>query len=727
MSTRFSPSSVILLIITVASLMFGAYSFIANDSNLDSPPSNQRKATTEDDNTDVEDSSSLESPSSDNILLPRESDPTSTDVYKVAENSGIGQIEAIASNPTDKGDAAISGRVLKIDGSVAVGANVTAQRSGLKLTPPEFTDGDINKYRQKVSELLARASKESRTITTNSEGQFQFTGLDASLSYNIVASTSRFGVGSVERVAAGDTVTILLKKSKSLIGKVLTAEGQEISEFTVSIWRKNQNWDKLSQTFTTENGTFSMPTPWERIQVEIKTSGYTQDKPAEVNIAESSEQTYVLQRAAFITGVIKNKSGEPLAEVRVSTGTVDNRRRRNRRRDDHNDAVSTVTDSLGRYNLDTLPAKELSISASLGEVSDTQRVTLVTGENQLDFTLDIGATISIRTTNPSSEPIDVSQVWFESKSGDWPKPERMTLKELGLTEFVGLAPGEYTIHLTVEGFAALKRSVTVLAGDNEFSFQVLDGAMLTGKVTGNDGQPLKNVTIRLRKQDEDKWGGWGTGKSTRADGEGTFKLGPAEAGSWLLEAYSNDGFKNVYSTTISIIAGDNEHNISVDTGSGLEVTVVDEEGKKVSWGQVRVQGEKSFRGDIDANGIANIQFIVPGEYTISATANGKASVATQIFLSSRTLQLTLTVKSANACRVTQVFPDSQAFKVGIQKGDLIVEYGSVKILNWRQLGKAKNTVKDGEDSTITIVRNGQLHSLPIKGGTIGIDGEDAVR
>jgi hypothetical protein len=303
----------------------------------------------------------------------------------------------------------------------------------------------------------------------------------------------------------------------------------------------------------------------------------------------------------------------------------------------------------------------------------------------------------------------------------------MPLKELGLAEFVGLKPGEYTVHLTVPGFAAVKKDINVVEGDNEFTFQVVEGALIRGKVTGSDGKVLTAITVRLRKEDEDKWGGWGTGKSARTNEDGSFQVGPVEPGDWLLEVYNNNGWAQVYTTTLTVTTGDTEHNITVETGAAVEVSIIDEQGNKVSWGNVRVQGEKNYSGNSNAEGVATVTFITPGEYLVSATANGKASIASRMYLNNGSIKLTLTVKAPNTCRVTEVYKDSQAAKAGVKVGDLLIEYGSVKIKNWRHVAQAKRTVKEGVETQVTVDRDGQILSFPIKGGTIGIDGEDAVR
>ncbi|MBI3268704.1 MAG: PDZ domain-containing protein [Planctomycetes bacterium] len=73
--------------------------------------------------------------------------------------------------------------------------------------------------------------------------------------------------------------------------------------------------------------------------------------------------------------------------------------------------------------------------------------------------------------------------------------------------------------------------------------------------------------------------------------------------------------------------------------------------------------------------------------------------------------------------VTQIYPDSQASRLGLQSGDLIVRYNDVEISTGRTLGEeTRKAGKDG-DAVMVVVRQGRTMELRLKGSTIGIDGQ----
>jgi serine protease Do len=88
---------------------------------------------------------------------------------------------------------------------------------------------------------------------------------------------------------------------------------------------------------------------------------------------------------------------------------------------------------------------------------------------------------------------------------------------------------------------------------------------------------------------------------------------------------------------------------------------------------------------------------------------------------------TIQMQEPNAARITSVYPDSQAAKAGIQIGDLIVEYNGQAVNSWREFGRLARDARSVAELTIVVSRNGAQLTFTLKGGTVGIDGTDAVR
>jgi protocatechuate 3,4-dioxygenase beta subunit len=734
-SYRLTSLNVVLLFVTVAALMFGAYGLFMNGNETARP-------------SDVATNDSLDefgggddgpitggerskkkkpdgSPAGNQPGKTKPVSPTGDPDATTKADIELHPTDAV-SNPSDRGDAVIEGMVTDGAGTPVSGATVTARRSELALKPPDFRAGDLDGYREEVSEFMAKAARESRTTSSADDGKFVFRGLDGKLAYDLTARTEG-ATGARERVAAGDVVVIKLTNESPLAGRVETKDGKPVTEFTVSTWPQNRQWEATSRSFEDAEGRFSMPAKSGAIQVEVKAPGFTQDKPMDVQAGpEAKEIVIVLSQAAVLTGLVTDKEGKPLAEVTVNIGE----------REEgwggwygQQNSGSAKTDSKGRYRFDTLPPKETKFTASRGEMSESQTITLVAGENTLDFKMDVGAVLRLHLSDPDGKPIDVEQVWFQEKDNrGWPRAERLPSEEPGIAEYVGLKPGEYTMTAIAAGFPAISQPITVTDGSNELTLKFSKGAMLSGVVTGNNGAKVSNIGVRLRKEDEERWGGWGTGRYAQVAEDGSYKLGPAEPGQWCVEVYATNTWSEVYSGTVTIAEGDNAHNIVIDAGATVTVKLVDEEGNALAWGNAQLQSaDKNYNGQSNGEGVATLSFVEVGTYSLIATANGLASPTVYVSLIAGDNPITVKLQKPNCCRVTYVYPDTQASKAGLQIGDVIVEYNSQTITSWGGFGQAVRATKDLEEVTMVVERGGSPITYTLKGGTVGIEGTDGVR
>ncbi|MCA8913697.1 MAG: carboxypeptidase regulatory-like domain-containing protein [Planctomycetes bacterium] len=744
-SSRFSGLNILLLVVTVLSLMFGVYGFVAG--GIDN--SNQKANRVEIGELGPEfegEGSAGESPlaaeSKDSDGTPRKTHTSNAGGKETTSNKtqpndttvgpALPEVEA-KSQPTDKGDATIQGSVIGPDGTPVSNAVVSAVRSDLDVEPPKYQDGDIDRYRDEVTSFLQKTARETRSTSTDESGKFSFSGLDPLLAYDISARADPAGTGEQERVAAGDNVVLLLSPESLLRGRVETADGKPVKKFSVKAWRQNRQWEATSRNFEDEEGKFSMPGRNGTMQVEVSATGFTQGDPKQVEVGPDAEEVViVLDQAAILSGVVTDKDGNPLGEVQVRIGGA--QQDRNGWNQPQNNSARTHTDSKGRYRFDTLPPKEeeTKVTAELGEMSDTQSVVLHKGENKLDFSMDIGAVIKLRLSDPDGKPVEPDNVWFQQKGGrNWPRPDRLPAKEPGLAEYAGLPPGEYTMTVTSAGYPVIKQDIEVTAGGNDYKLSFTKGAMLTGKIASSSGSKVSNVSVRLRKDGEQGWGGWGGGSYAQIQEDGSYKLGPAEPGQWNIEVYTTGGgWTKVYEDIVSLAEGDNTHNITVDAGASVIVKLLDEEGNPLSWGNVQLQsdqGGKNYNGRSDGEGLATISFVEVGSYRLVANARGKAAPSQFVSLRAGDNNFTLRLQAPNACRITYVYPDSQASKAGFEVGDIITEYNGTTVTSWRQLGQLIRKTKADQDVTVSIDHRGSMLTIDIKGGTVGIEGADAVR
>lgn len=729
-SGRIGGANLLLLVITLGAVLFGVWSFLYNSGAEPAANQGPRLAAFSDPEPDRPAAPAQDRPGTGRPDLVRPDTTTGGSATAPQPTQPGAKVEARlpAGSPSDSGNARMEGKVMGADGKPIAGAAVTAIRSGAKGTPPEYDGRDLEAYRERMAAFLEQSARERRQTTTDSRGHFEFTGLDARLAYDLHASQDGGGSGSADNIAATDSPVIILSADGTLHGKVQTEDGKPVTSFKLRHWRTNRQWEARSQSFSDPEGRFRLNARPGSVQCEVTAPGLTQSGAAEAVIGpEASELIIVLVRAAIVTGTVRDKAGAPLAGATVSLGAGRNEERGGRWGGEWNPSQSVTTDSQGRYIFETLPPKTHAITATFGESASTQNLEAKAGDNTLDFTLDGGARVVLKLTGAGGQPVLADEVWFQGKGGNWPRATRLPAREPGRTEFAGIKPGEYTATITAAGWPALRKPITIKEGENVFDFQFAQGATLAGQVTGAGGAPLSGMSIRLRKDDEDAYGGWGTGRFAQIGADGKFKLGPAEPGQWKLEVYATDGWRLVHSTVVTLAAGENSQNLTVDSAGSVVVTVTDENGASVPWAEVQLRGEQAYNGRTDQNGRAVIAFVQPGTYQVYASSRALSSRTHSLSVRNGENPLTLQLMAANCSRITHVYPDTQAARLGLQVGDLVVEYNGEQVGAWRTLSAAIRKTRAGDDVVMLVERNGQLLTFNLKGGTVGIEGADGVR
>jgi len=165
----------------------------------------------------------------------------------------------------------------------------------------------------------------------------------------------------------------------------------------------------------------------------------------------------------------------------------------------------------------------------------------------------------------------------------------------------------------------------------------------------------------------------------------------------------------------------------VDSGATLSVTIRDEQGNPIGWADVRLRGEDNHTGRSDAQGIATISFITPGTYSLQATARGLAAPNINLTLTSGRNSHTIVLRTPNCARLTHVYPDTQAARIGLQAGDLVIEYNGNPVENYAAFTREIRRTNANEDVTMRVERNGVSMSFQLRGGRLGIEGTDGVR
>ncbi|MCC6572388.1 MAG: PDZ domain-containing protein [Planctomycetes bacterium] len=664
------------------------------------------------------------------------------------------------SNPSDQGDGVITGVVLDGAGKAAADVMVTSRRNDFDLDYPHFDGVNSHGHNLKVAGYLQAYEREWRGVKTDANGKFEFTGLDGGRSYNLVAAAP--GRGSTRRysVAPGDHVTLLLSAEGWLEGVVTTPEGKPADQFTVCIEDPNRGWNIENRTFRSAAGTFRMSVNAGRTRVYASAPGAAPSEITEVHVTEAGARVALaLRPAVTLCGVVTDLGGAPLANAVVALSLDPEAGRRPAAHMvasadgdvmfrsggtfievDYTDSdtdqgpgetMQVQADSKGRYLVEGLAAQVCTIIARYGSASSSEKTELKPGINEKNFSLDAGLRLAIRLSDENGRPVDDARIRFLQDDGEDVRIHAMKWREPGLREFAGLAPGTYTIVIAADGYPEIIRKEELKAAIvNAFSYQLPPGAELSGVILGPGNTWLgANCDVRLRREtdsevDIEVSSSNATASDTEADG--SYFLGPVEPGEWILEVVTN-WWQVKHSQKVKLAAGPNKLSLTLDSLNTLQVKVAAADGApmvNVSVWVIDPQGEYSS-ATTDHRGMAVIFLAGTGEHNLSAHAPDKRHVDRRVNIEKGVNELTVEFKLTRGFKITAITKDSQAERVGLQAGDIVVQYNGAKVTCSADLQRLISEAADQERVEFTVERSGSNLNFTGKSGLLGINGEDA--
>ena len=640
------------------------------------------------------------------------------------------------SDPSDKSDGVITGVVLDKAGKPAVGAFVTCVRCNVVIDYPQWST-DIVEYSKQLLTYYEQQRIQTRVVKSDAKGEFSLSGLDRKLAYRLGAAQNG-ATDAVENVAVGTRVMLFLPVMAQLRGKVIDENGKPVLSLTVYTRASDQDWSN-PHPLNSKDGTFTVPVPPGHVSVWATSAGHGPSEKAEATVgAAGGDVTLVLRADVVLTGVVTDAQSHPLANATVMIASAES------------DAVThfsddTVefttfsdipeemlgsfvqTDSKGRYRASGLVAQKYSVTARFGDIVHEEKVSLNSGINWRDFTLENSARAAIRVTDEKDKPVDEFQVTFTKGNPGEDRGQMagvaLPWRERGLLEFDGLTPGPCTITITVAGYPSVRRGEVLKDGAvPDFAFRVAPGAYLFGKVATTVGvAPGLNIHVRLYRTDNPASPPVAVAMGT----DGGYELGPVDCGEWTGQLTDSEGNSRPHQK-ITLAPGDNKLDMSLDSGGSLRVTFKEADGKPAIYSSLILTRKLADRNEnlvatSDDHGVAIFAFLEPGPYQLRASSSQTSgSVSQTVIVQLGANDIVVQIPAANCLIISEVFDDSQAQKAGIQAGDVILEYNGEKIVTREDLLKQIDACRSRDAVSIQIDRDGTPMTFTIKGGAIGI-------
>jgi uncharacterized GH25 family protein len=353
-----------------------------------------------------------------------------------------------------------------------------------------------------------------------------------------------------------------------------------------------------------------------------------------------------------VMGSARTPDGKPLvgAMVRFVVGKLDDNNPWGFRQFESAERWPIAAD--GRFEIPTVPEGNVTVRADAEGYLPAWKNDVVVRPNQdtggVELILKNSVEISGRVEAQTGGPVAGAQIYaqFDGASGKRGgngfvsglsgDPTAQTDAE-GKFTLKGLPEGSWTIWAQAPGFASGTRvSTKTSAGD--VLLRLATGMKISGVVKDESGGPVAGVPVRAAKMQnqQNEWWWWGDAQVyTGPDGsfaledvaDGAYELTVSAMWQWGREV-------NVEDTKLSgVNAGRDDVVITVKTGSVIEGTIVDQDGKAIRVAWITAQFESGNQQNNDwasqrwaqakPDGTFRVVGLKPGSYTLYAYGDFK--------------------------------------------------------------------------------------------------------
>ncbi len=273
---------------------------------------------------------------------------------------------------------------------------------------------------------------------------------------------------------------------------------------------------------------------------------------------------------------------------------------------------SAVTDADGLAVLAALPGQRVKVTASseryvAPEAKD--HLSSTTGGETLTVEVGEGGTLVARVRRPNGAPAVGVKVFCRKQALGADRNQGRTREAVtdadGLASFPRLPAGLHEASVSTEeqqsrrGSAAWRPALVAIGSEVTVVLDSPASGTLSGIVL-ESGQPLARASLSIGGEGEggggEDWGGfWGddgrsAGRRATSRADGSYTLGPVEAGEWWLTV-RHESRAMATRVPVRIVEGQNVFDVRLDVAL-LEGRIVDERDEPISQLEARVYAEK---------------------------------------------------------------------------------------------------------------------------------------
>jgi protocatechuate 3,4-dioxygenase beta subunit len=440
------------------------------------------------------------------------------------------------------------------------------------------------------------------------------------------------------RLTSGERKTglvLTIPTGIAVSGRVTDAQGNALSGATITAAEVENTGVRMRMTTilggpsndeeavrTASDGTFTMRVKEGTYDFTIRREGYAPKlvRGHAVTLASTRPVEASLEPAVEITGRV-TRGGTGLENVRIFALSPSGE-------------ASAVTGPDGSFTLTGLAAGQtrLMIRKEDDFVQDSRNVTAPARDVAIEIPL--GGRVTGRVVEKgSNKAITTFQAGITvSRSGGGmmtmgPPQLRDFTSEDGSFVLENVPAGAMVLVANSPGYAAGRMNVTIEEGKtlSDVELQLDTGVKLTGRVTGGNGSPVADVTVRLMPSTTGGFSMSGMDRSTSTDSNGEYTLEALEAGEETV-AFSHAKHAAAMRKTVTLKGRETRLDVQLASGQVVKGTVVTEGGAPVADASIDiVSSSGSFsNARTNASGAFEVEGLTPGRYRFAASKSGYA-------------------------------------------------------------------------------------------------------
>lgn len=356
---------------------------------------------------------------------------------------------------------------------------------------------------------------------------------------------------------------VQLSSGQAAVGQVVSDAGGPVADATVSAQSAAEGFGQRNvHTDASGNFQFDGLAPGHYTFTATK-NGYAQGVIRDFDISSGAPARIVMAAGGIITGHVTGLSGQDLSSATVmASGTNGN--------------ASAPVDGSGNYRIDGAPLGTVHISARTGQMFGGTAKSSAVKTIQVDAGASVTADLEFKSgtvitghVTKGGQPLANANIFFFGRGSGMTTRSSVPTDNSGAYSIDSLEDGAYTVQVSDMDLVSPYSTTYTVSGSGTFDINIV-GAVVRGRVTNTDGEPVNEAQIQISGKGTD---GMFAGRTASTDSNGNYSFPSVAPGSYTASVQKSGYGNDPHDITVS--TSDVQVDFKVAQSDGLTIRVVD--------------------------------------------------------------------------------------------------------------------------------------------------------